>query len=1805
MTEGAVGGAERDLAFGLPPRFVAVARLGEGAEGGTWTALDADAGGRRVALKRVPPERVGQVRQAFRVLRRVSSPHLPAALELLQETGGGAWLVTGWIDGAPLQPGPVAASEALAEAIAVAHALRAIHEAGTHHGDVSPGNVLAGEGGVVLTDFGQVGCLGCGTPGFLAPEALAGGGGPAADVFALGCLLCFRLFGAAPWARPEGLVDALRRGERAVDARLAELAAGAAVPEELLALLRRLLALDGARRLVDLRLVLARLQELLETCREGHGQEGMSSGAGPTWWLPARWPYAGTSLAPALAMLLPAPRARLVAVAGPPGAGRRRVVEELVATLQAQAEGPPARLCPAERLGAALQVPAAGWIEAWIAGAEEVVFGLPEAPQWPGDLAEETGDEGHVARRRAAVLAAAAAMARTTLIVPVSPALGAALARAGAEAAGRGEPPIAVLELRPWTEAELLQALQPVLDPPEERAGWAEALRAATGGWPGATVEAIEASARAMLVRPTPEGIAGAAATARGALDAGRARLVLEAAWTAEGREAAVATGAGLQAAHLFAPGGVPLGWALAAARRAFGPRLRELARERLAELEDPTGREGHGEENMSGGTARSVTLALAVDAESPAAVSRWLAACPETGGAWERDPALPRLLERIDAGLPDASRAKLAAALLRAGQAGRALTLATGGGPRCALVAARALEQTGRAGEALVRLDALLAEPELSDDLRATGLGLRWRALTDLGRASEAVLEAEALASTEMAKGTCLEGHVEAEGVTARAEAAGAAGTERTGAAGTERTGAAGTERTGVSADEKGTGASATERTGAAGTERTGASADEKGTGVAATQRTVASADEKETVGERVDGTGAGESVRSARPKKSRPARRGASARDASAAGAASQSDSLTQGAGLFEHAREDRRCVALAASGPGAAEAWLWAALAAIYGGAEDRAEDWLARAEARLEAAAGHPGLQARIDQVRGNLAHLRGQLGHAEAAYERAAAGFERAGEAIGRTLLAANLAALAILSGELGRGLEHGRQALRGYLALGRVQALPELAENLVQLLVRAGAQAEAVRLHVLLAQTLSGTAGSLAQARLERVQAELVWGERLRGQGSDAAVAHAFAAAAEALQRAGATRDAGEAMLRAAAAARRSGQPARAAELLAAAERGLADGDEELQVAAALERVLAGAGGVPGELARACRALAELPRPEELAARGRLELAWHYDHVLHAILGPSDPRRPALARRAARTWEVLMSKIPDLDKPSARAALLAESGDRAAVAALVSDLPESTGEPPPDEPPPPEARRSGEAGQLLRMYRRLVREDDLERLLAQVVDAAMELCDAERGAIAVLPSPPSRSGEAAAPTLVARELAGGAGGTFSRSVLDRVLAEGTPILSVDAITDDRFGQSRSISHLNLRSVLAVPLVHRGALLGALYVDHRLRRGAWGEADLARLEEYAELAALAIAHRGAVAALAERGRELAALLEERELEVRGLREAARTPERRGYRNMVGGTGSIQAVFRLVDRLADSDVPVVIYGESGTGKELVARAIHDGGARRARPFVAENCGAIPETLLESVLFGHAKGAFTGAQRATPGLFEAADGGSLFLDEIGEMSPAMQTKLLRVLQEGEVRRVGDTTVRKIDVRVIAASNRDLDAMVAAGQFRKDLLYRVRVVKVELPPLRARTEDLPLLIEHFLGKYDRGRRLTVSAAAIRLLARYAWPGNIRELENEVQRWVALCEARVEPDDLSPAIREAPASGVPDPDDLRLRPRVERLERELIDRALQQAGGNQTRAATLLGLSRFGLQKKLRRLESGGEDED
>ena len=329
------------------------------------------------------------------------------------------------------------------------------------------------------------------------------------------------------------------------------------------------------------------------------------------------------------------------------------------------------------------------------------------------------------------------------------------------------------------------------------------------------------------------------------------------------------------------------------------------------------------------------------------------------------------------------------------------------------------------------------------------------------------------------------------------------------------------------------------------------------------------------------------------------------------------------------------------------------------------------------------------------------------------------------------------------------------------------------------------------------------------------------------------------------------------------------------------------------------------------------------------------------------------------------------------------------------------------------------------------------------------------------------------------------------------------------------------------------------------------------------------------------------------------------ELRENREALAV--RYDYRNIVGRTPRMLELFRLLDRLTDTALPVVIQGESGTGKELVARAIHFNGPRKDRPFVSENCAAIPETLLESTLFGYARGAFTGAERDTRGLFEVADGGTLFLDEVGEMSPAMQGKLLRVLQEGEFRRVGSERTRKVDVRVVVATNRDLPRMVEEGKFRQDLFFRLAVARIALPPLRERREDIPLIIEHLLAKLARDSGAAppkpLDPATLARLVAYRWPGNVRELENEITRARVLSGERITISDLSPAVAassDAEAVAAADLDSLLLKPRVERLERSLLREALGRSGNNQTKAAELLGLSRFGLQKKLKRYRFG-----
>jgi len=304
-------------------------------------------------------------------------------------------------------------------------------------------------------------------------------------------------------------------------------------------------------------------------------------------------------------------------------------------------------------------------------------------------------------------------------------------------------------------------------------------------------------------------------------------------------------------------------------------------------------------------------------------------------------------------------------------------------------------------------------------------------------------------------------------------------------------------------------------------------------------------------------------------------------------------------------------------------------------------------------------------------------------------------------------------------------------------------------------------------------------------------------------------------------------------------------------------------------------------------------------------------------------------------------------------------------------------------------------------------------------------------------------------------------------------------------------------------------------------------------------------------------------------------------------------------VVGRSHSMRELFRIVRLAADSPAPVLIGGESGTGKEVVARALHRIGSRGERPFLAVNCGALPDSLLESELFGHASGSFTGAFRDKIGLLEAAQDGTIFLDEIAEVSPAVQVKLLRALQEGEIMRVGEVVARRISARVLAATNRSLRAEVSAGRFREDLFYRLHVIPLWVPPLRDRPEDILLLVTDFLRRWQQrhGNAPRLAIATQRCLAEYGWPGNVRELQNELERMLTLNRDRDEMlvEMLSPRIRMSREERVVTADSLRNR--LDDLEVELIREALDRTRGNKSQAAVHLGVSRQGLYKKMARL--------
>lgn len=454
---------------------------------------------------------------------------------------------------------------------------------------------------------------------------------------------------------------------------------------------------------------------------------------------------------------------------------------------------------------------------------------------------------------------------------------------------------------------------------------------------------------------------------------------------------------------------------------------------------------------------------------------------------------------------------------------------------------------------------------------------------------------------------------------------------------------------------------------------------------------------------------------------------------------------------------------------------------------------------------------------------------------------------------------------------------------------------------------------------------------------------------------------------------------------------------------------------------------------------------------------------------------------------------------------------------------------------------------------------------------------------------------------------------------FSTSVVRRALETQGRVWATDALTHELLKAARSVHAMQVRSVLAYPLPAlplrsgegEAAYPHVLYVDDRLRPDALDEGSAKIL---APLVQVFVASLARVQALRQEQRvrhRLARRAEALEVEVAQQREAypAEAGEQ-ALKALVGESPVMRAMRRRVRRVAPSDVPVLILGESGTGKELVARAIHALSDRAEGPWVAENCGAVPEALMESVLFGHAKGAFTGAHRDHRGLFELADGGTLFLDEVAEMPLSMQAKLLRVLQAKEVRRVGDGRVRPVNVRIVAATHHDLRARVASGAFREDLFYRLAVVDVSVPALRERLEDLPVLVHHFVAREAAGAHL--DPQWIESLRGEALSGNVRELENLVRRQlllgganaVALSDGRgalatkARTEELPVAAADPLKVGDrPLGDDLDMRTHVDALERHLITEALKRTDGNQTRAARLLGVSRYGLQKMLKRL--------
>ncbi len=466
-----------------------------------------------------------------------------------------------------------------------------------------------------------------------------------------------------------------------------------------------------------------------------------------------------------------------------------------------------------------------------------------------------------------------------------------------------------------------------------------------------------------------------------------------------------------------------------------------------------------------------------------------------------------------------------------------------------------------------------------------------------------------------------------------------------------------------------------------------------------------------------------------------------------------------------------------------------------------------------------------------------------------------------------------------------------------------------------------------------------------------------------------------------------------------------------------------------------------------------------------------------------------------------------------------------------------------------------------------------------DELMEKVLEIAMETLGAERGFLLLSDSTQPHGFEITNSRNFTEEQLGDLV-QLSTSVVHEVQQTGQPVLIYDVPDDVRYREKESIVLQQIQSIACVPLRNKTEPIGAIYLDSITRRSRFTREHLPFLLAVANQAAIAIENTQMSKALRDQNRLLRSELK----------------RAHGFDEIIGQSPQMREVYETMSRVLESDATVLIEGESGTGKELVARAIHYNGHRKDAPFVALFCGSLPENLLESELFGHKKGAFTGAATDKQGLFETADGGTIFLDEVGDLSPALQTALLRVLQEGEVKRVGENKVRKVDVRVISATHRPLNELVKGGEFRHDLLYRLNTIAIIMPPLRLRRADVPLLAHHFLDKYavrNRSHIKGIRPEAMKALQAHAWPGNVRELQNTIERAVVLARGDwIEAGDLR----------LPQPESselLEVGLTLKEVEQRAVQRALHDNGHNISATARSLGVSRRWLHYKLKEWET------